>query len=339
MLLFTIIFFTLFVTMPLYVIIKKRSTYPRDQRVQFENCCKNLNLDKKQQLLMRKLAAHHPFDAAPNELFTSTAYFERCMDSAVKLLLLTNVDESTIQAAETELNALRTKAGFHRIPHTQPIFSSRAIDENQIIDIYHQEDSSMVCKDAMVIKQHETFFRLQCKADTVLTSGLTSGDPLRLVFSRSNDAVYEIDTEVYRIDSDSCIDCLHSLKLRRTQLREFIRMEVKTPVNITLLGQQKVHAQKNRSVNMCELADVSGGGLSFISTDAFRQGDNLSISFSLGNENLQGLTGKLLRISELDECATVKFRNHVQFYRIEDAQRDKIVRFIFDRQRKSISAA
>lgn len=339
MLLFTIIFFILFVTMPLYVIIQKRSALPNDQRIQFESCCKNLKLDKKQQLLMRKLAAHHPFDAPPSELFSSAAYFERCMDSAVKLLLLTNVDDGAIQAAETELNALRIKAGFHQIPHTQPIFSSRAIGKDQKIDMYRQEDSVIVCKDATVIEQHETYLRLQCQPDTVLKTGLISGDPVRLVFSRSHDAVYEIETEVYRSDSDGCIDCLHSLRLRRTQLREFVRMELKTAVNITLLGQQKMLTQRTRPVNMCELADVSGGGLSFLSTNAFRKGDHLSISFNLGEEKLQGLTGKLLRISELDECASVKFRNHVQFYRIEDTQRDKIVRFIFDRQRKSVSAA
>jgi len=185
-----------------------------------------------------------------------------------------------------------------------------------------------------LLANKETYFRIGYKTDNNKSVPVHVGDELKLAFARQADGVYGLTTEVYAVGTELYFDCLHTLEFQRNQLRQYVRMEVNLPLRVRKINFGKKDAgepsPKNTEVKLC---DISGGGLSFFHTEPFATGDRISMNFTLTSGKFSGIEGKILRITNVEGKNGVHFRHHVQFINIEQSQRDRIIRFIFEKQR------
>ena len=84
------------------------------------------------------------------------------------------------------------------------------------------------------------------------------------------------------------------------------------------------------------IVDISGGGAKFISDKKFERESKILFVFSLnlnGKYTEYSVIGKII-ISEEIEGRSGEYKNHVQFVNIKDKDREGIIRYIFEEERK-----
>jgi c-di-GMP-binding flagellar brake protein YcgR len=125
----------------------------------------------------------------------------------------------------------------------------------------------------------------------------------------------------------------HSSQLHRRQLRNFVRLDVKHPLKFRVIRSEI----PDFSTEQCDaqMMDLSGGGLSFKYEKLLHVGDTLSINFDLTTGPFRGVVGKIRKIDELVKKDEILFyKHHVQFVDMEETLSEKIIRYIFERQRE-----
>ncbi len=289
-----------------------------------------LEIKKLRELLTHETVQH------PHIIFQSAALFERCIDAEVRLLLLTRNDPSLLEDEEAVLANIRRKLGYSYLPLEHPLLSTRNIETGQIMSVFSLTGMAPLIQHAVLVMNKETFFRLQFNNEKEEFFGFSAGSEVRLVFARQGDGVYGIQTEICRIDSPSSFDCLHTLNFKRNQMRQYVRIEVDLPIRIRVLRPlQDAGSITDENLFIdAKLVDISGGGLSFLHEKSFVPGDTVSMRFSLPTGTFSDITGKILRVSLQEGKTDQWYRHHIQYVKIEPQQRERIVKYIFEKQRQ-----
>lgn len=276
----------------------------------------------------------HEYIQLRHSIFQSASLYERCVDAEIKILLLTGKSEEEIERTDQILSSLRKKMGYGYLPLEHPLLSTRNLEIGQSVSVFPLTGQTPLINHAVVVANKETHFRISCKQEKVNTVAIQTGKEVKIAFARQGDAVYGLTSEVVAIHDDVAMDCLHTLKFQRNQLRQFVRMEVNLPLKVRKLSADKsgVSEPFMRQIDV-KLTDISGGGLSFVYTEPLGTGDQVSLQFTLTTGKFTGVRGKVLRVSNVENQEKPMYRHHVQFVAIETHLRDKIIRFIFDKQR------
>jgi c-di-GMP-binding flagellar brake protein YcgR len=58
------------------------------------------------------------------------------------------------------------------------------------------------------------------------------------------------------------------------------------------------------------------------------------MNFQLTNAAFNGQTGKILKVSLIDVKSTTMYRHHVTFLDMDTPSREKIIKFVFEKQRQ-----
>lgn len=118
---------------------------------------------------------------------------------------------------------------------------------------------------------------------------------------------------------------------KKIQRRNFIRMDVKLPVTLQRLNGEYAGTGESFTVTT---ADLSGGGMLFTTSNELAAGDLLEGTIELtGKDNIK-VIGRIVRIIENPPKAEHRFSAGFEFIAIDEADRDKIIRYIFDQQRE-----
>lgn len=284
---------------------------------------------------LRQLLAHADTPHA-QVIFQSASLFERCMDAEVQLLLLTVKSEEKLAEEELVLASLRKKLGYGYLPLEHPLLSTRSVEVGQVVMLYGSNNRVPLIHHAVVTLNHELFFRIQYNTEKEDAIKFFVGQELKLVFARQSDGVYGVQAEICKIQGDAVIELYHTLVLKRNQLRQFVRIEVTLPIKIRVLppSKQEPRGELFPKHFSAKIADISGGGISFLCESPLVPGDLVSMQFSLATGAFAGVAGKILRVSILEGKRVTSYRHHVQFVQIEPRNRDRIVRYIFDKQRQ-----
>ena len=135
--------------------------------------------------------------------------------------------------------------------------------------------------------------------------------------------------------------------LQKIQRREYFRLDCNMPVEYRVVtDQERKLIDEGIAYNIDEvqwkngvILDLSGGGIRFVSPyqeekDGFIQlrfdisaGDNIEVVYAYAS---------VLR-SERNQNNAAIYDNHLMFWKMDKGMREKIIRFIFDIQRKSRS--
>lgn len=137
--------------------------------------------------------------------------------------------------------------------------------------------------------------------------------------------------------------------LKKIQRREFFRFPCRIPLEYRVVSdEEKRQIELNNEYELDEanlewkngiMLDLSGGGIRFVSTFSEQKGKILEVRFeiTIGEEkDIMYSFAKLLR-TERNPNKNTLFDNRVEFWNLRRDEREKIIRFIFDEQRRNRS--
>lgn len=267
-----------------------------------------------------------------DEIFTSNLLFEQCVELEFERMQSHIKDESELQEQASLIERIREKLGYKNLPFEKALISTRGLGSGQLIRIRSLGNKEAKGSTATVINVDEMQMVTRLSQEDVI---LHKGDTVAVSLTRGGDAEYIFQTAVLNVRAEKppLVYLQHTRQLQRKQLRNHVRLDVKVNLRFRVIGSKS----QNRSSELQEgtILDVSGGGLSFRHTQMFMVGDLLSLNFDLGSSSLRGIGGKVLRISELPAKGdTPLYKHHIEFVNIQAPMREKIIRYIFEKQRE-----
>lgn len=270
--------------------------------------------------------------ANPHVIFQSASLFEQCLDQVVQKFLSGSGED--LDDEEKVLSSLRKKMGYSYLPLEHPLLSTRNIETGQKLSVFPEKDKKVLIRRAVMVLNKEFFFRIQYDPEKEETIRFFPGQTVRLAFARRSDGVYGIAVKIIRIKG-STVDFYHTMELKRNQLRQFVRVDVNLPLKFRIIKTENEESKKQAwKFNEGKIVDISGGGLSFLFSRPLVPGDIVSFKFQLTTAHFSGIDAKILRVSIQESKTATYYKHHVQFINIEQKLREKIVKYIFEKQRQ-----
>lgn len=315
--------------------LKKRLEDKKQSATFFLENKERCHLDDAEAAFLTSLLRHQNVPE-PHVIFQSLELFEKCLDSEVREILQSRPSGEDLKAKDAFISEIRRKIGFHHLPLEHPLVSTRNISMGQVGTAFGKNSNRPLVRKATVVENGPFSFRIQYDVEKEDVIRITAGQSLRFAFSRQNDGLYGVQTDVARAEQAGTVDLYHTIDMRRNQLRQFVRIETGLALKFRLvktLDPLKSEVKPGELI-AARLADISGGGLSFLYEKPLRLGDVVSLNFDLPGASCAGMTGKIVHLSLREAKGGTLFKNHVQFVDIEPRKREKIINYIFEKERQ-----
>ena len=141
-------------------------------------------------------------------------------------------------------------------------------------------------------------------SDVVLNKGegmLEKGDELTVRFPDKG-VVYEFDSEVLDQKGEGIYLIKAPLKVRRTQRRRYIRLDISAPVTFRLLCLEKKEGLVSKMEHNGVILNIGGGGVLLVTKRKLEEGDFIILDMNLeGCEVISGVLGRIKRVEPSDE--------------------------------------
>lgn len=120
-------------------------------------------------------------------------------------------------------------------------------------------------------------------------------------------------------------------KFRRVpQKRQSVRLNINLPITFQYLDRD------DQSVYQGITVDISAGGVLFSSAQSCTPGEKIKIEMELTEQLKISSEARVIRCFDKHESGLKEYRIAIQFENMTENQRDKIFKFIFDKQREWI---
>ena len=134
--------------------------------------------------------------------------------------------------------------------------------------------------------------------------------------------------------------------LRKHQRREYYRFSCALEMNsrqlqdneLTPAGKMDETLVPQLPLKSSVIVDISGGGLRFVANYAYEAQSLILCKYHLligGEAKEYNLVGKVLSVRELENRKGV-FEHRVQYVNVDAAEREEIIKYIFDEERKTL---
>ncbi len=135
--------------------------------------------------------------------------------------------------------------------------------------------------------------------------------------------------------------------LRKNQRREYYRFSCALEMCSRNLEEEEINAIESKipyalvpglPLKRSVIADISGGGLRFLSNQKYEPDSLLYCSYHLVLNNVRKLyevVGKVLYVREMENRPGV-FEHRVKYINMEEEKREEIIKFIFQEERKNM---
>lgn len=145
-------------------------------------------------------------------------------------------------------------------------------------------------------------------------------------------AVYSVDCMVvsFKWGQIPTVILSSPINARRVQRRNFVRLDIKISMQYTKLSELlEPLSEPIEAVSM----DISGGGLMFTTNGQVQQEDIIELRIFTNPDKPVNAIGKVVRVTDTLGKER-KLAVGVEFTLIEEGERDKIIRYIFNQQRE-----
>ena len=133
--------------------------------------------------------------------------------------------------------------------------------------------------------------------------------------------------------------------LRKFQRRQYYRFSCALNMDSRELEEEEVSTFEKRNVLLepgfplkrSIVVDISGGGLRFVSDYRYEKDSMILCKYSLivnGTNKEYNLAAKVLNVNEIDNRPGI-FEHRVQYVNMDVDEREEIIKYIFDEERKS----
>ena len=152
-------------------------------------------------------------------------------------------------------------------------------------------------------------------------------------------------TNRYKSNNVYLLLCEMTSPIEKYQRREYYRYACTLPLRTRDLMDEELKAVEEHKFRMRiglpmakgQIVDISGGGIRFMTPVRYEVGMQIVLCFSLnihGREMPYELVGQILSCRE-NEVRRGEFEHRVMFTAVENKQREEIIRYIFEEERKS----
>jgi hypothetical protein len=272
---------------------------------------------------------------APHTIFQSLHLFEQCVAAEVASILRSGSAEPDGKQ-EQILSEIRRKLGFSHLPLEHPLVSTRNITIGQTGSLFGKEGNRPLFNKVSVSDNNSFFFTIQYNVEKEEVYRIAPGNIVRFIFARQHDGLYGVQVKVANVKEAGSIDLLHTMDLRRNQLRQYVRIETNLPLRFRLLSTKdpdKSEIQRGQLVTT-RMSDISGGGMSFLCEQSLRLNDLISMNFDLPGVSFAGIAGKIVHLTLREGKSGALVKHHVQFANIEPRKRELIVKYVFEKERQ-----
>lgn len=284
----------------------------------FEGIASSKGLDETDIAFLKEI--HFGMDSlhSPDVLIRIPAVYDRALE--------TWLGGKTLSSDQWgKLERIRRLLGFKGLTGETSLSHTRQVSDGQIVRLAPEGGEEWFS--AKVLVNHED--RIEVLPDSPIK--WPSGSEIRLAFSRQGDGEYKAGVTLVRKDPDTSVLVLgHSSKLSRQQLRMWVRV----PVYLEGIMRQVVGPDGLR-VDPPEfpvhLLDLSGGGTMASSKIDLPVESRGLLDFRIGETMVEGVRFILLRNGKpaKDGGQTC----HLCWDGIEIPAQERIMRFVFERQR------
>ena len=255
-------------------------------------------------------------------VFTAPAVFERCLEEYIRSLKKKHRDSEETYGL---LHSLRRQMGYSRLPEEVHLTSSRQLTPGMHLNI--TDENNEVAAQGILHDGNEQFWTVELAGNSV---NFHKGQDLYVSFIRHGDAEYRIKCRCLGNSSDK-LQLEHSLSLERKQLRNWVRVEVNLPCQARLMRPLK--EEKAGTVYQGRIMDISGGGMCLRLENHIPPGTLLSLNFDLPENSIRSMHSEVISSNSGQGAGKRVYIHRLKFNNIETAVQEKIVRFVFEKNR------
>jgi hypothetical protein len=264
-------------------------------------------------------------------VFDSSFVYEEALEAFLKANSR-QLDKEPTQYAL--LRGLRLKLGYSHLPSEIPLSSTRQLEEGMTVNLTDDEGS---IRKGRVQEVREQAWAIAL--ETEIPPTVAVGGAVELSLLRPGDGEYAVKLPVTATRlGQKAIFLPHTRALERKQLRNWVRIDVNIPCRVTVMARPEgwEAADGGPSVGMVlegRLLDLSGGGSCARFTSPIPQGHKLSLNFDLPGTSLRGVRCEVMRMISVIRANREDFEHNLKFSDMETAFQEKIVRYVFEKQR------
>ena len=301
----------------------------------FAGLAKKANLNTNDLMLLKRLAGFSGADPA-EAVFSQLYLFEKGVEGEIDRcrkdpVLLKNVCDT--------IASVRKKLGFDPVPAGLQYYSSRELTSGQDISLYLPENP-MIKYRSQIEQVSELELRVKRPEFKEGSPAFKQGmGALGLMVSlyKPGDAEYSFKTKILRESPDKHSLALeHVLEMDRKQLRDFVRLEVRSQAKFRFIRSEDKELMKGGTRFTGTIVDISGGGCNLMSAEQYHQNDVVMMSFNFMGEAFYGVKGSVLRIKQNIVSGAPAYYHHLEFQDLENNVRERIIRLIFEKQREEV---
>ncbi len=232
------------------------------------------------------------------------------------------------------LRGLRLKLGYSHLPSEVPINSTRQLEEGMPVSLL---DGEGAIRKGRIQEVKEKSWTVVLETEIPPTVAVGAAVDLSLLRSGDGEYIVKLAIMATRLGQRQ-IYLPHTRTLERKQLRNWVRIDVNIPCRVTVMSRQEgwEKSMGGPGVGMVlegRMLDLSGGGTCARFTSPIPQGYKLSLNFDLPGTSLRGVQSEVMRMTSVIKGNREDFEHNLKFMTMETAAQEKIVRYVFEKQR------
>ncbi len=281
----------------------------------FDSRAIHLKLDQNSIALLKEILYETSLQD-PSSIMKSPHVFETSLENYYEVKKMESISSEKL----AEIRELRKRMGFLPLSKEMAFTSTRQFDLGERCVVQIPEKRPITHKGmCQVVSVDE-----QCWSITRPDGPkVPAGTQIYMNLTRAGDAEYVFKAQVLK-DSDGEFLLTHVNKLDRTQQRNWVRIEVNIPVEVT-----EISATNNiGDIFAGKIVDMSGGGFGMTLPIKLPSGTRLLLSFELpGQGTVTRLPVKVVRVAG--------FTHSVAFDGDVNLTQEHIIQYIFEQQRQN----
>ncbi|MDB5047298.1 MAG: hypothetical protein JWO30_369 [Fibrobacteres bacterium] len=285
--------------------------------------------------ILRRIVEHGGISSA-DMVFDSSFIYEDALEEFLK------DNQKQLDRDETQyalLRGLRMKLGYSHLPPEVPISSTRQLEEGMPVNLI---DGEGTVRKGRVQEVREKHWAVVLESEIPPTVAVGAAVELSLLRSGDGEYVVRLPVTATRLGSRA-IFVPHTRTLERKQLRNWVRIDVNIPCRVTVIAKPEGWTRESAGpagpgpglgmVLEGRMLDLSGGGTCARFTSPIPQGYKLSVNFDLPGTSLRGVQSEVMRMISVVKGNREDFEHNLKFMSMETAAQEKIVRYVFEKQR------
>ena len=261
----------------------------------------------------------------PSSIMKFSYVFEDSLDKYYESEKIESIPNEML----AQISALRRELGFSPLPKGSAMTSTRqfCIGDKCTIQIPETDPPTHqgVC---CIVDSDER----QWSVTRPDGPPVEAGTPARVSLTRQGDAEYTFLAQV-RADLNDALVLQHTSRLNRTQQRNWLRVDVNLPVSVTLMEESYVG-----DILSGKIVDISGGGLRMTLPARLPDRSMLLLNFVLpGHGQISDLLVHVVRVADPLDGNRSKIVYSVAFADKIDLGHEKIMKYVFEKQRENLS--